>query len=107
MSRERVNALFQAHAEAIERHRRYIASHENIMLVLADLAAGAITEGQALSILEQAAEQIEEPGRAALYRQTIASVRQMQTDGALLLTWAAEQAAALLALEEPGLSPRE
>lgn len=78
MSRERVQALFQGHAEAIERHRRYIASHENIMQILADLAAEAITEGQALHILEQTAERVEEPGRAALYRQTIADLRQMQ-----------------------------
>lgn len=78
MSRERVQALFQVHAEAIERHRRYIASHENIMQLLADLAAGAITEGQALSILEQTTERVEEPRRAALYRQTIADLREMQ-----------------------------
>lgn len=80
MSKERVQSLFQGHAEAIERHRRYIASHENIMQVLTDLAAGAITEGQALSILEQSAERVEEPGRAVLYRQTIAAVRQMQAE---------------------------
>lgn len=58
----------------------YPGTRATICEVLRDLAAAAITEGQAIRILATTGARIDDPARQALYRQAIEALRQMQAD---------------------------
>ena len=67
------------HQAAMAR-QEYPITHATICKVLRDLAADAITEGQALRMLATTGARIDDPARQALYRQAMAELRQMQAD---------------------------
>ena len=67
MSQERVARMIADHQAAIAR-QEYPGTHAIICEVLRDLAALAITEGQAIRILAMTGSRIDDPARQALYR---------------------------------------
>ena len=71
--------MITIHQAAMARHD-YPITHAAICKVLRDLAAAAITEGQALRMLAMIVARIDDPARQALYRQAIAELRQMQAE---------------------------
>ena len=79
MSQQRIARMMADHQTAIAR-QDHPGTRATICEVLRDLAAGAITEGQAIRILATTGARIDDPARQALYRQTLAELRQMQAD---------------------------
>ena len=79
MSQKRVARMIAEHEAAIAR-QDYPGTRATICEVQRDLAAAAITEGQAIRILATTGARIDDPARQALYRQAIAELRQMQAD---------------------------
>jgi hypothetical protein len=79
MSQERVARMIADHQAAIAQ-QEYPITHAAICKVLRDLAAAAITEGQALRMLAMIVARIDDPARKALYRQAIDALRQMQAE---------------------------
>lgn len=78
MNKPVIARMIAEHAEAIKRNE-YPISHGTICDVLAELAADAITESQALSILKHNAEQMRSaPERAAIYQQAIDALQALQ-----------------------------
>lgn len=79
MSQQRIARMIADHQAAIAR-QDYPATRATICEVLRDLAAAAITEGQAIRILATTGARIDDPARQTLYRQAIDALRQMQAD---------------------------
>jgi hypothetical protein len=79
MSQQRVTQMIAAH-QAARARQDYPATRATICDVLRDLAAAAITEGQAIRMLATTGARIDDPPRQALSRQTIADLRQMQAE---------------------------
>jgi hypothetical protein len=81
MSQERLATLIADHRAAIARQEAPI-THATICDVLVTLAAGQITEGQAIRILAETAERVRgyAPAHVALYQQTIDALRHMQAE---------------------------
>lgn len=75
MKQPLLTRLLEEHAEAIQRHQRYAATHEAIIRVLRAYEQQTITEARAIAQLEEAASAQEELGLVALYRQTIERLR--------------------------------
>ena len=72
MSQQWIARELQEHEKAIDRHQRYVTTHETIIQVLHALEQQTITEAQAIAQLEAAVLSRAELCLAALYRQTIA-----------------------------------
>ncbi len=80
VSKPAIDQMIAEHRAAIARQEAPV-SHATIIDVLADLAAGQITEGQALSILRDTARHVAyAPDHAALYLQAIDALQAMQTN---------------------------
>ena len=79
MSQQRVARMIAAHQAALARED-YQGTRATICEVLRNLAARAITEGQAIRILATTGAGIDDPPRQALYRQANDELRQMQAD---------------------------
>ena len=75
MSQNWIAEALQEHAEAIQRHQRYVVAHTTIIQVLHALEQQTITEAQAIAQLEASAGSQVELGLAVLYRQTIERLR--------------------------------
>ncbi|HLV97378.1 MAG TPA: hypothetical protein VKT82_01765 [Ktedonobacterales bacterium] len=75
MSQQWIAQALQEHENAIQRHQRYAAAHEAIMLVLRAVEQQTITTPEALAQLEEAAAAQEELGLLGLYRQAIERLR--------------------------------
>jgi hypothetical protein len=81
MSHDRLAQLMQAHREAMDTDPEHDTTHEAIVSVFSALEKGEVTEGQVLRLLGyQATRLADEPGKAALYRQAAADIRQMQRE---------------------------
>jgi hypothetical protein len=81
MSHERLAQLIQAHQAALLAHPEAQATHEAIINLLQGVDAGEITIGQCVRLLRyQAVLVTEVPAYAALYRQAVADLQQMQRD---------------------------
>ena len=81
MSHERLAALIQAHQAVLLAHPEAQATHEAIINLVQGVDSGEITVGQCVRLLRyQALLVTEVPAFAALYRQAVADLRQMQRD---------------------------
>ena len=81
MSHERLAQLMQAQRDAIEANPEARTTRETILSILVAVDKGDVTEGQALRILGyQAMRMADTAAHAALYRQAVADIRQMQRE---------------------------
>lgn len=80
MRQERLAALIHEHTAAIAALERRLSTHEAIRLILRVLALEEIMLGQALGILAERAERIDDPEQHALYEQAMDALRQMQDE---------------------------
>ena len=81
MSHERLAQLIQAHQEAMLAHPEAQATYEAIINLLQGVDSGEITIGQCVRLLRyQAMLVAEAPAYAALYRQAVADLQQMQRE---------------------------
>jgi hypothetical protein len=71
----------QAHREAMDTNLEHDTTHETILSVFSAPDKREVTEGQVLRLLGyQATRLADEPGKATLYRQAAAEIRQMQRE---------------------------
>ncbi len=71
MGQHLIAQALQEYETAIQRHQRYVATHEAIIQVLRAYERQAITKAQAIVQLEKEVASAGELGLVGLYRQTI------------------------------------
>ena len=81
MSHERLAALIQTHQAALLDHLEAQATHEAIINLVQGVDSGEISVAQCVRLLRyQALLVAEVPAFAALYRQAVADLQQMQRE---------------------------